>query len=145
MISTRPLLPSHPLRIQLDQLVGAGLDGPGVAAGVDRVDREGPGAATPFEELVVRVDSSFAPMSEGVRRTSEQATSTLQKLEGTLEEMGSTLTGVGEVIEPESPLLVRFERAMIDLSEASRALRELADYLERNPSSLVRGRPGGEG
>ena len=38
-----------------------------------------------------------------------------------------------------------FERAMVDLSSASRALRNLADYLERNPSALVRGRPGGEG
>jgi paraquat-inducible protein B len=96
-----------------------------------------------LEKLVVRVDSSLAPMSEGVRRTTEQATSTLQQLEGTLEEMGSALTGMGDVIEPESPLLVRFERAMIDLSEASRALRELADYLERNPSLACDAGPDG--
>jgi paraquat-inducible protein B len=41
-------------------------------------------------------------------------------------------------------MFVEFERAMIELSSASRALRDLADYLERNPSALVRGRPGGD-
>ena len=32
-------------------------------------------------------------------------------------------------------------RAMQDLSRAARALRELADSLERQPQSLLRGRP----
>lgn len=93
--------------------------------------------------LAVRVDSTLTPISEGVRQTTAQATSTLEQLQTTLEDVGGVLEGVGGVIEPESPLFVRFERAMIDLSEASRALRDLAEFLERNPSALVRGRPGG--
>ena len=96
-----------------------------------------------LQALLVRVDSSLTPMSEGVRRTTEQATSTMQQLETTLQGVDAVMNGVGGVLEPASPVLVQFERAMIDLSSASRALRDLADYLERNPSALIRGRPGG--
>jgi ABC-type transporter Mla subunit MlaD len=96
-----------------------------------------------LQALLVRVDSTLTPMSEGVRQTTEQATSTMEQLQATLGDVGVVLEGVGGVIEPESPLFIRFERAMMDLSEASRALRDLAEFLERNPSALVRGRPGG--
>jgi paraquat-inducible protein B len=67
----------------------------------------------------------------------------LQQLDETLANVNTVLDGVGGILEPESPIFVQFERAMIDLSGASRALRDLADYLERNPSALIRGRPGG--
>lgn len=99
---------------------------------------------TDLQALLVRVDSSLTPMSEGVRRTSEQATATFQQLDATLADVGVVLDGMGGMLEPQSPLFVQFERAMTDLSGASRALRDLADYLERNPSALIRGRPGGD-
>lgn len=90
-----------------------------------------------LQMLVANVDSTLVPIREGVVATTAQATSTMQQLESTLEE-------VGGVLKPESPVFVHFEQAMIDLSEASRALRNLADYLERNPSAILRGRPGGD-
>jgi paraquat-inducible protein B len=96
-----------------------------------------------LQSLVSRVDSSLVPMADGVRRTSDQATETLERLDSTLQNLDAVLEDVGGVLEPESPVFVQFERAMTDLSGASRALRELADYLERNPSVLIRGRPGG--
>jgi len=96
-----------------------------------------------LQSLVTRMDSTLTPMSEGVRRTTDQATVTLQQLDSTLQNLDGVLDGVGGMFEPESPVFVQFERAMTDLSGASRALRELADYLERNPSALIRGRPGG--
>jgi paraquat-inducible protein B len=66
------------------------------------------------------------------------------RLDATLADVGVVLDGVSGTLAPESPVLVEFERAMTELSSASRALRDLADYLERNPSALVRGRPGGD-
>lgn len=97
-----------------------------------------------LQTLLTRVDSTLTPMSEGVQRTAGQATATLQQLDSTLANVDLVLEGMGGVLEPGSPLFVQFERAMIDLSGASRALRDLADYLERNPSALIRGRPGGD-
>jgi paraquat-inducible protein B len=100
-------------------------------------------AAGDLQVLAVRMDSSLTPMSAGVQRTAEQATVTLRQLETTLHGVEGVLGDVDGALEPGSPHFVRFDQAMIDLSEASRALRNLADYLERNPGALLRGRPGG--
>ncbi len=97
-----------------------------------------------LQALLARVDSAVVPMTDGVRATTEQATATMRRLDETLADVGVVLDGVSGTIAPESPVFVEFERAMMELSAASRALRELADYLERNPSALVRGRPGGD-
>lgn len=97
-----------------------------------------------LQSLLVRVDSAVVPMTEGVTRTTDQATATMRRLETTLAEVDVALDGVSGTLAPEAPMFVEFERAMIELSSASRALRDLADYLERNPSALVRGRPGGD-
>jgi len=95
-----------------------------------------------LREFVVRLDSTVVPMREGVASAAQQATSAFARLDSTLAEVGAVLDGVTGVIDPGSPVFVQMERAMTELSGASRALRDLADYLERNPAALVRGRPG---
>lgn len=97
-----------------------------------------------LQALFARVDSAVVPMTEGVTRVTDQATVTMMQLETTLADVAVVLDGVSGTLTPEAPMFIEFERAMIDLSSASRALRDLADYLERNPSALVRGRPGGD-
>jgi paraquat-inducible protein B len=97
-----------------------------------------------FQLLVSRLDSTVVPLSDGVRRMTEQATVTLAQIDSTLAEAVVVIEGARGAVEPESPMFVQFERAMVELGAASRSLRELADYLERNPSALVRGRPGGQ-
>lgn len=108
-------------------------------ATLDRLDA----AAGDLQGLAVRLDSTLTPMSEGVRQTTDQATATLEQLDATLQNLDGVLQDAGGVLEPGSPVFVQFEQAMTELSGASRALRDLADYLERNPSALIRGRPGG--
>ena len=87
--------------------------------------------------LLASIDSTLVPMRDGVLSTASQATETMASLQVRIER-------VSAVLEPNSPLLVQFEQAMTELSAASRAMRNLADYLERNPSALIRGRPGGD-
>jgi paraquat-inducible protein B len=95
-----------------------------------------------LREFVVHLDSTVVPMREDVRVAAHQATATFARLDSTLVAVGSVLSGVTGVVQPGSPVFVQTERAMAELSSASRALRDLADYLERNPAALVRGRPG---
>jgi len=87
--------------------------------------------------MMANVDASLEPMRNGVLATAEQTSATVLQLE-------TTIRDLGQVFEPTSPASVRFDQAMLDLSAASRALRELTEYIERNPSALLRGRPGGE-
>jgi len=43
-------------------------------------------------------------------------------------------------VEPESPLSTQLTGSLQEVAEAARALRLLANLLERNPSVLVRGK-----
>ena len=60
------------------------------------------------------------------------------------DEFAGTMGTVREALEPHGRLTYRLDVALRDLSEAARSFRALADYLERNPSALVRGRPDNE-
>ena len=55
-----------------------------------------------------------------------------------------TLASVNGTIEPNSPVRYEMVKALRDLSEAARALRSLADYLDRYPNSVIFGRTGAE-
>jgi len=60
-----------------------------------------------------------------------------------LAQMKTTLKTVDGFVEPASPLSVRLNSTLEEISNAARSVRILADYLERNPAAIVRGRDGG--
>ena len=72
--------------------------------------------------------------------TSGQMDSTAQRLRSTLDRASEALDAIRLSLGPEAPAVVRMEQAMAELAAASRAFRELAQELERNPSGIVRGR-----
>jgi len=51
-----------------------------------------------------------------------------------------TLAALRTTAEPNSPLIYRMNRTLDNVSDAAHSIQELADYLKRNPSALVRGR-----
>ncbi|HTF33210.1 MAG TPA: MlaD family protein [Myxococcota bacterium] len=60
----------------------------------------------------------------------------------TLASARGTLDNAGKVIEPNSPLSAELGSTLQEVSRAARALRVLADYLERHPEALIRGKSG---
>jgi paraquat-inducible protein B len=72
--------------------------------------------------------------------TSGQMDSTAQRLRVTLDRASEAMDAIRISLGPEAPVVVRLEQAMAELAAASRAFRELAQELERNPSGIVRGR-----
>jgi paraquat-inducible protein B len=61
-----------------------------------------------------------------------------------LTQMRATLKTVDGFVEPSSPLSIRLNATLEEISNAARSVRILADYLERNPAAVVRGRSGGQ-
>ena len=65
---------------------------------------------------------------------------TLAAAQATAEQMEKTLTNSANISSPGSPVMHELLQALRELSEASRSMRSLADYLERHPESLIFGK-----
>ena len=59
----------------------------------------------------------------------------------TMKEGEGTLVSARAVIDPGSPISSELTKSLREISVAARALRLLADYLERNPRALIFGKP----
>jgi paraquat-inducible protein B len=89
-------------------------------------------ALTHLDQLTSSVQPDLAALLKSLRETSETANTTLESLRGVMNGQGA---GAGSTDLP---------RLMQELSEAARSVRTLADYLERHPESLIRGRGRGD-
>lgn len=58
----------------------------------------------------------------------------------TLKKVQTTLDTIEKLSGDDSFLILEAERAMTELAEASRSVRSLADFLERHPEALIRGK-----
>ena len=87
-------------------------------------------ALTHLDQLTSDVRPDLAALLKSLRDTSDSANSTLQALQGVVGGQGGS-GGPSDV-----------SQLMRELSEAARSVRSLADYLERHPESLIRGRKG---
>jgi paraquat-inducible protein B len=67
----------------------------------------------------------------------------LVDLDHTLVEARTTLGSADRLIEPNSLLSQELGTTLQEVSRAARGLRVLADYLERHPEALIRGKTGG--
>jgi paraquat-inducible protein B len=63
-----------------------------------------------------------------------------QEIEAAAEELDAMLANLRAVVEPGSPLLTKLETSLYEIGIAAAALGELADYLQQNPSALLRGK-----
>ncbi len=80
-----------------------------------------------------RLNGRVEPVLISLKRTSDRADTALAQMTATLTEMQATLG-------PQAPLVYRLNTALEDFSQASNSMHQLADYLQRNPSALVRGK-----
>jgi len=67
-------------------------------------------------------------------------TRTLSNLDKTIVQADSTLKSIDSKFAEDSPLSQELQLSMRELAEAARSFRILADYLERHPEALLRGK-----
>jgi len=63
-------------------------------------------------------------------------------LDRTLVAARTTLDDAGKLVAPNSVLSTQLDNTLMEMSRAARGLRVLADYLERHPEALLRGKTG---
>ncbi len=61
-------------------------------------------------------------------------------IEAAAEELDAMLANLRAVVEPGSPLLTNLQNSLYEIGIAAAAMAELADYLQQNPSALLRGK-----
>jgi paraquat-inducible protein B len=88
---------------------------------------------TTVRGMVDNLNQRSGPTLASLKKATDQATLTLAQI-------SSTATTLQAGLAPDSPLTYRLSVALDNLSEASSGIRELTDYLERNPSAIVRGK-----
>jgi paraquat-inducible protein B len=86
------------------------------------------------KETVVSARGDLKEVAAKTRETLETAQSALKQSERTL-----------QAYSADSSLVIELNKTLRELSATSRSLRQLSDYLERHPESLIRGKPEAEG
>jgi paraquat-inducible protein B len=101
-------------------------------------------------KLVKSVERKVDPLADDLKKSvnhignlARNADAKLGPLETGLDKTMSSARGV---ISEDSPLMVELQNTLKELSAMSRSLRQLADYLEQHPETVLRGKasPGGK-
>ncbi len=95
--------------------------------------------------LAKRLDSEIAPearaaLAEG-RETLVEMRKTLSEATQTMNDASRTLANAERSLAPDSALFGELQDAAREFARTAQSLRALADYLERNPQALLRGKP----
>lgn len=89
------------------------------------------------EATVQRVDADIVPE---LGRTLAALRDTLAGAERTLAGAQASLAGVDRLVAEDAPMQRDLRETLREITRAAESLRNLADYLERNPGAILRGR-----
>ncbi len=112
---------------------GAGVDA--AAAALPSTLRAANAAIASVGNAARAIEAGLAPLAADTRGTVVQFRTTLERAE-------AAIRHVDELVDPAAPLAWQLTKTLEELQSASRALRHLAEGLDRDPSALVRGRAG---
>ena len=90
-----------------------------------------------IRKLVQNLDHEIKPVRASLIKTSKAAQSAIAEAE-------KTIKTARTIIAEDSPLHFQISRTLEELSSAVRSIRILAEYLERHPEALVRGKGGSQ-
>jgi paraquat-inducible protein B len=109
----------------------------GIAKKLDKV---------PFDQISTRLMSTMASLDQALKSTDrlmrQVDDSIAPQVNATLKEAQGALKNAKEVFAQDAPLQTDLSATLLQLSRAAKSLSALADYLERHPESLIRGKPG---
>jgi paraquat-inducible protein B len=91
------------------------------------------------QALVSNIDGQVGKLSNRAEYTFSEVDKTLENAQKTLDTARQTLSIAAEG----SPMRYELEQMLGELTAAARSIRLLAEYIERNPDALLRGKPGG--
>ncbi len=92
--------------------------------------------------LTAKAQAALGEIQGLVKNVNKQVEPLSSKAGGALDQGRKTLTTAEGLIEDDSPMVYNLETTLKELSSAARAIRVWAEYLERHPEALLRGKGG---
>jgi len=100
----------------------------------------------PLARTLEQTLDAYSGLAQNVDRRADglaaSATTALKAVDATLKEARGGLTNFQKIANANSPTVVDLNRALGEIANAARAIRELADFLERHPEALIQGKGG---
>src|SRR6266850_1770222 len=97
-----------------------------------------------IENIIKKVDKMpLQEIGENMRKAIGDLDLTLVSARGTLVSAQGTLDNTTNLTGPNSTQIQQLGSTLQEVSRAARSVRVLADYLERHPEALIRGKQGG--
>jgi len=96
------------------------------------------GTAQSIKKTSDDLNKQVGPAADDLRKTTASARAALTQAQ-------ETLVAVQTVLGPGSPVDYQLTQTLEQTGDAARSLRQLTDFLQRNPSSVIRGRYEGDG
>lgn len=99
----------------------------------------------PFDQLSARLVATMAALEQTLKSTDhvmhQVDDSIAPQVSATLKEAQDAMKNAKEALSAGAPLQNDLGSTLLELSRAARSVSALADYLERHPEALVRGKP----
>ncbi len=124
---------------------------PALKSAIQSVDQTAPKvheAIADLHRLTATIEGNLRELSGDIRETSAAARQTLKQAEeaikiteGTMKQAEASIASVRTLVDLDSPAMYELTRSLREVSAAARSLRLLTGYLERNPRSLIFGKP----
>lgn len=100
-----------------------------LSSAIDNLDT----ALTSLKELTAKANKGIDPVLTDLEKAVQQASAAFTQFE-------SAAKDISNVTNPRAPVLARLQLVLEEAERASRAIKELANDLSRNPNSLLLGR-----
>ncbi len=102
-----------------------------------------PTVPTSLQEMTNRVATILDKLEKfPIDRIGKNMDATLTGLQLTVGQTQKTLAALEKTVSTESPLQQQLQQTLEEFGNAARSLRLLADYLERHPEAILRGKQG---
>jgi paraquat-inducible protein B len=100
----------------------------------------------PFDQISRRLLSTLSSLDQTLKSTDQLMRhvdgSIAPQVEATLAAAQAAMKNARDLLAQDAPLQSELSAALLQLSRAAKSIAALADYLERHPESLLRGKPG---
>ena len=93
-----------------------------------------------MRNAIKNLDATLGHLEQITRDVQPQIKPLIASLRATADAAQKAAQSAGSTLGPDGALATQLPALMQQVNDAARAVRELADFLERHPESLLRGR-----